>query len=171
MQDGSAAVLGSFLNDEHRAISQGLTNLADAIQKRDRRRIRIRLNLVMRLSGPHFRYEEDSLYPALVGRASETHLAQLLNVHDQAILALEELSVIATKGGLTPAETQLGLALTENVMSYVKTCESGSTLLTVLPDVAVQATLESRGRACMDGLDLLQWAHGQRSAARALTGI
>ena len=56
-----------IFRDEHRVVRDTLLDLIQAFEDRDREWIRALLNGVARFTGPHFRYEEESMYPALTG--------------------------------------------------------------------------------------------------------
>lgn len=56
-----------IFRDEHRKVRDTLLDLIGAFRDRDRTSIRYLLNQTAVCTGPHFRYEEESLYPALTG--------------------------------------------------------------------------------------------------------
>src|SRR5574340_164669 len=70
---------------EHRQVRDRLLELIEAFGQRDRARIGSLPEQVARLTGPHFRYEEESLYPALVDIFGPDYIDKLLADHDQAI--------------------------------------------------------------------------------------
>src|SRR5512147_2453903 len=76
---------------EHRIVRDTLLDLVQAFEDRDRERIHILLTSVARFTGPHFRYEEESMYPALTGIFGEEYVQKLLRDHDRAIEVAEEL--------------------------------------------------------------------------------
>lgn len=51
--------------EEHRSVRDTLLDLIRAFEDRDKRRISLLLHQTARLTGPHFRYEEEALYPGL----------------------------------------------------------------------------------------------------------
>lgn len=54
-----------IFRDEHRKIRDTLLALIRAFQERDKTRIKSLLNQTATCTGPHFRYGEEALYPAL----------------------------------------------------------------------------------------------------------
>ncbi|MGQ9694947.1 MAG: hemerythrin domain-containing protein [Thermodesulfobacteriota bacterium] len=50
---------------DHRQVRDGLLELTAALQKKDVARAREILGNIDKIVGPHFRFEEEALYPAL----------------------------------------------------------------------------------------------------------
>ncbi|HKJ69916.1 MAG TPA: hemerythrin domain-containing protein, partial [bacterium] len=63
--------------EEHRQVRDTLLDLMNAFQNRDRERIGELLNKTAELTGPHFRYEEEALYPGLVGICGKGYIESL----------------------------------------------------------------------------------------------
>src|SRR3972149_1323997 len=69
--------------EDHRQVRDWLLDLADAAEGGDLPRARDALGALDRLVGPHFRYEEEALYPALREFLGE-YVDQLVTEHDGA---------------------------------------------------------------------------------------
>lgn len=55
-----------MFREEHRAVRDALPDLAQAFAQRSPQRARTLLSRIASLAGPHFRYEEETMCPALV---------------------------------------------------------------------------------------------------------
>lgn len=82
---------GEVFKNEHRAIRDSLLNLIQAFRNRDVANARHFLNQAATLAEPHFRYEEEAFYPALIEVLDEEQVQKLLSDHDRAIDAARNL--------------------------------------------------------------------------------
>ncbi len=151
--------------EEHRKIRDALFDLSQAFQTRDKARIGEYLGQVATLTGPHFRYEEEALYPALVQIFGEDYVEQLLSAHDGAIGTAKALVALAQKDALTDDDVTKATNLVRGVLPHVSDCDGLSIMVERLPEDDVQGVLDTRERSLDAGLDLLQWAKEVRSRA------
>jgi hypothetical protein len=91
----------NIFREEHRVVRDALFELLRALRARDRVGITTLLDQIKRYTGPHFRYEEESLYPMLVPIFGEEYIEKLYEDHDRAIGSARKLLEIAQKGFLT----------------------------------------------------------------------
>ena len=144
---------------EHRIVRDTLLDLVQAFEDRDRERIHILLTSVARFTGPHFRYEEESMYPALTGIFGEEYVQKLLRDHDRAIEVAEELVQLSSKADLTGEDVMAAIRLIRgSVMPHVSDCDGLSIMVETLPEAEVQNILDCRRQSLAAGLDLLTWA-------------
>ena len=143
---------------EHREIRDTLLDLVEAFQKRDQLRARALVHRTAALAGPHFRYEEESLYPYLVKIFGDEYIEKLLHDHDGAIDAARKLATLGAKGELTDAEIQEAVRLTQSILPHVSDCDGLSIMVERLPDHDVDTIFTTRDRSRAAGLDLLRWA-------------
>lgn len=161
-EGGLAAEFAAVFRDEHRQVRDSLLDLVAAVEAGDLVRARSLLERIAGLTGPHFRYEEDSLYPALVAIFGEEYVQKLLEDHDRAIGAAERLVELAAGDALTGAETAEAVRLTRGILPHVSDCDGLSIMVEVLTDDTVRGIFDSRERSLGEGLDLLTWARGIR---------
>lgn len=159
---GLADEFATIFRDEHRQVRDSLLDLVAAFEAGDVNRARSLLERIAGLAGPHFRYEEESLYPALVGIFGEDYVRKLFEDHDRAIGAAERLVELAGKDALTDAETAEAVRLARGILPHVSDCDGLSIMVEVLAADAVRAIFDSRERSLGEGLDLLTWAGGVR---------
>lgn len=149
----------SFIfREEHRIVRDALLELAEAFERRDRSRIESLLGQAAAFVGPHFRYEEESLYPALVGLFGEEYVEKLLSDHDRAIGIAQRLVEMA-QGGLSDDNVRQATRLIRgSVLPHVSDCDGLSIMVEKLSEDEVQRVLDARERSLRDGLSLFDWA-------------
>jgi hypothetical protein len=156
---------------EHRIIRDTLLDLVQAFQDRDRQRICALLSAIARLTGPHFRYEEESMYPALTSIFGEEYIQKLLRDHDRAIEVAEELVQLSSKSELTRQDVLAAIRLIRgSVMPHVSDCDGLSIMVETLSETQVQNILDSRRQSLAAGLDLLTWARSVRQRPALVAG-
>ena len=143
---------------EHREIRDALFALAQAFQERDKDRISATIEDIAGLAGPHFRYEEEALYPALVEIFGEAYIEKLLSDHDRAIGTAEALSELAPKENLSRNDAQRAVDFVRSILPHVSDCEGLSIMVETFPEAQIQKVLDARETSRREGLDLLQWA-------------
>lgn len=143
---------------EHREIRDALFALAQAFRDLDRDRISATIQEIAQLTGPHFRYEEEALYPALVEIFGEAYVEKLLSDHDRAIGTAEALSELAAKEHLDWHDSQRATDFVRSILPHVSDCEGLSIMVETFPDTQIQKVLDVRETCRREGLDLLQWA-------------
>jgi hypothetical protein len=153
----------TIFREEHRVVRDLLVALVDAFEHRDPDRARVLLSRLAVVTGPHFRYEEESLYPALVPIFGADYVQKLLDDHDGAIAAARRLVELAGKTSLGVGDVAEGVRLVRSILPHVSDCEGLTIMVEILPDELVATMLEARERANADGLDLLTWASEVRS--------
>ena len=147
---------------EHRQIRDALLETISAFEDGDVDRARGLLGRVAALTGPHFRYEEEALYPALVPLFGESYVESLLGDHDRAIGAARELVALVTSPSLGD-ERRRGADLARGLLPHVSDCEGLSIMTEVLPGETVEEILGARDRSWAADLDLLRWADEVRT--------
>lgn len=152
----------SLLYDEHRAIDRSLAGLADAWQARDWLRVRIRMDLVLRLAGPHFRSEEHAFVAAQDVMTKDLRVNQLLDTHDAFIATVGQLHELLAYEPLRPASARHAQQLVSSALQWVHACDDFSPLVKQLPLDRVMAAMEVREQVAAGPPDLLDWAQHAR---------
>lgn len=152
--------------NEHREIRDALFALSGAFEKKSRGEIAVALARVAQLTGPHFRYEEDALYPSLTRVFGRGHIGKLVADHDLAIGAVRRLAALGGQIPLTDKVVLEALKLIRGILPHISDCEGLSIMTETLSSSKILAILESRRSAQRRGLDLLSWiAESGRHAA------
>ncbi|MDB1088313.1 hemerythrin domain-containing protein [Streptomyces sp. ACA25] len=147
---------------EHRQVRDLLLELVDAFGKQDIARVRALVGTVAEATGPHFRYEEEAMYPQLVHIFGTTYVEKLLADHDGAIRNARELLGLSSLASLTPAQAARGVELTREILPHVSDCEGLSIMVETFPEADIDRILTTRAAAQDAGLDLLTWAATER---------
>lgn len=148
--------------NEHRAIRDALFGLIQAFEKKSSMEINSTLTTVATLTGPHFRYEEEALYPSLIGIFGERYIDKLLSDHDRAIRAAKRISALAGSNHQTNEQVSEAVVLIRGILPHVSDCEGLSIMTETLPPRELAAILKARERATQQGLDLLTWSSEMR---------
>ncbi|HXG51310.1 MAG TPA: hemerythrin domain-containing protein [candidate division Zixibacteria bacterium] len=147
-----------IFREEHRVVRDALLDLIRAFQNRDRGSIRALLEQIAKCTGPHFRYEEESLYPSLREIFGDDYVEKLLGDHDAAIGAARKLVELAGRPSLEDEDVSLAVRLARGILPHVSDCDGLSIMVERLSGQKVQAILDTRDRSLQQGLDLLKWA-------------
>lgn len=164
----SAAGFAQIFREEHRAIRDTLLDLIQAFRDRDGDRIGTLLTRTAELTGPHFRYEEEALYPALVEIFGEEYIEKLLGDHDRAIGTAHRLVELAGMSPLRDEDVSRATRFVRSLLPHVSDCEGLSIMVERLPEKRVQAILEARTRSNAAGLDLIRWSTEARTRTAVL---
>ncbi len=148
--------------EEHRVVRDALLDLIQAFVKRDKERIGSLLNLTAGATGPHFRYQEEALYPSLVEIFGEGYIEKLLGDHDRLIGAAGKLVELAGKDTLTDEDVATAIRFIRGMLPHVSDCDGLSIMVERLPQEKVEAVLAARDRSLDANLDLMAWAEEVR---------
>jgi len=147
-----------IFREEHRKVRDGLLDLIQAFQERDKARIGSLLGEIATYVGPHFRYEEEALYPSLVEIYGAEYIEKLLSDHDRVIGTAKRLVELAGKETLSEGDVTEATRLVRGILPHVSDCDGLSLMTERLSEDKVQRVLETRDRSLAAGLNLLQWA-------------
>lgn len=142
--------------EEHRQVRDGLLDLMEAFSDRDAERATALLGHVAVLTGPHFRYEEETLYPLLVQIFGPEYIDSLIDDHDVAIADARRLVELAG-GDLGDTEVEEARRLIREILPHVSDCDGLSIMVERLNADEVDAIFAKRDEALAAGLDLLTW--------------
>lgn len=147
----------TIFRDEHRAVRDALLELLEAFEQRSCEQAMDRLQYIAALTGPHFRYEEETMYPALVPTFGTAYVRRLYVDHDGAIASAKRLVELASQDELSDDDVTEAVALVRAILPHVSDCDGLSLMVERLSDDDVQAILDARDRCNEAGFDLLSW--------------
>lgn len=159
-----------IFRDEHREVRDALLDLSDAFADRDGDRAEELLGRIAALTGPHFRYEEETMYPSLVQIFGEDYVASLIADHDGAIAGARRLVELAGSA-FSEAEVDEARGIVRGILPHVSDCDGLSIMVERLDDDEVLAILDRRDRTLDEGLDLLTWDDTIRDHTRRPVGV
>ncbi len=155
----------TIFRDEHRQVRDALLDLLVAFQERNRDEMSSLLGTIAGLTGPHFRYEEESLYPGLVDLFGAEYVEQLFGDHDRAIGSAGRLVELAGQDELSDEDVTLAVKLIRGILPHVSDCDGLSIMVERFPEEKVRAVLDCRDSSLDANLDLIAWAEQVRGRA------
>lgn len=141
---------------EHRLVRDALLDLQDAFSNRDTHAAQTLLGRIAELTGPHFRYEEETLYPLLVQIFGASYIDSLIDDHDVAISGARRL-VELVGGDYSDDEIAEAHQVIRSILPHVSDCDGLSIMVERLNDAEVEAIFTKRDETLAAGLDLLTW--------------
>ena len=142
---------------EHRSVRDAIFDLIDAFRAHDQETAGSLVGQIATLTGPHFRYEEETLYPNLVKIFGADYVDALINDHDGAIASARRL-VELVSAPIGDAEAVEGEAAARSLLPHVSDCDGLSIMVERLPESEVSDVFDTRARSLEAGLNLLEWA-------------
>jgi len=156
MSETREHVIETF-QEEHRQTRDKCLELSDAIEAGDLDRAEELVAEIDAAAGPHFQYEEDALYPALIPFFGEEKVKELVVEHDEAIEAAETLADLTSQESLTEAERQEALRALPNIMVHVSDCDGLTVYLEKADDEVFDDIEQSMAEANEQGLTLTEY--------------
>jgi len=149
-------VIDTF-QEEHRQTRDKCLELSDAIEAGDLDRAEDLVAEIDQAAGPHFQYEEDALYPALIPFFGEEKVKELVTEHDEAIEAAETLAELTSQNDLTEAEKQEALRALPDIMVHVSDCDGLTVYLEKADEDVFEEIEASMKEANEQGLTLTEY--------------
>lgn len=147
--------------EDHRKVRDGLLNMIDALRSKDISRARTILGGLNTLVGPHFRYEEEALYPALRVFLGE-YVDQLLSEHDGVINTAIACLELLQKDELSDEESQQAANAARALLVHVSNCDGLAILSERLTKDELGELGDKFAKARKQGVALLDWAKNIR---------
>lgn len=156
MADVQSRVIDQF-QTEHRDVRDRLLTLSDAIEGDDLESAQETIGELNQLTGPHFRYEEEALYPALVEFFGKAKVRELVEEHDEAIEKARTLLDVVQKESLSAAERESALRDIVPLLVHVSDCEGLTVYVEKMPRDALEDIRHSMDIAEEEGIPLLEY--------------
>jgi len=143
--------------EDHRKVRDGLLELASAAERGDLPRARQALGEIDALVGPHFRYEEEALYPSLKQYLGD-YVDRLIEEHDGAISTAKTAADLLAKPSISPEEGKAAAAAARALLVHVSNCDGLNILAERFPREKLEELASAFQRAREANVPLLQWA-------------
>lgn len=153
----------SIFREEHRAVRDTILGLVSAFRSKEKTEVQSLLNRLACLTGPHFRYEEEALYPELIAFFTDEYVEKLYGDHDMAIANMKRLIEIAGAKDISDDQSRQAIRILQSIMPHVSDCDGLSILIETLPDDKIRKVLDIREMAREENLALTGWADGVRN--------
>ena len=143
--------------EDHRKVRDGLLKIINALNAKDVTRARKILGGLNVLVGPHFRYEEEALYPTLRIFLGE-YVDQLLKEHDGVVDTARACAELLGKDRLTDEESMQAADAARALLVHVSNCDG----LAILSERLKKKELNELGKKFAEtrkaAVPLLDWA-------------
>lgn len=143
--------------EDHRKVRDGLLDIIAALKAKDVVKAREILGNLNVLVGPHFRYEEETLYPALRSLLGE-YVDQLVKEHDGVIDTARACANLLQKDALSDHEATEASNAARAILIHVSNCDG----LAILSERLTPSEIDNLGtkfaNARAAGVPLLDWA-------------
>ena len=143
--------------EDHRKVRDGLLELASAFEACDLKRAKEILGYLNQILGPHFRFEEEALYPSLKVFLGE-YIDKLLKDHDGAIKTAKDLISLIEKGKISKEEGKEAAKITRSLLVHVSDCEGLAIIAERLSKNEIDKITERLLEARREGISLIDWA-------------
>ncbi len=144
---------------DHHQVRDLLLQLIDNIKAKNVSKALEILITLDKLGGPHFRFEEETLYPMLEKFYGKEYLEYLLTAHDRVIRAARRLAEVLGKGEISDSEAEeLIRLIRKDILPHPIECEGLTLLAERLGKEELEKVAESIERARAEGVPLLEWA-------------
>ncbi|GBC75491.1 hypothetical protein HRbin06_00809 [archaeon HR06] len=143
--------------EDHRKVRDGLLELASAFEACDLKRAKEILGYLNQILGPHFRFEEEALYPSLKVFLGE-YIDKLLKDHDGAIKTAKDLISLIEKGKISKEEGKEAAKITKSLLVHVSDCEGLAIIAERLSKNEIDKITERLLEARREGISLIDWA-------------
>lgn len=154
--------------EEHREVRDILLDLSDAIEAENLDRAHELVQEANRHAGPHFQYEEDALYPAMIQFFGEEKVKELVTEHDEAIAAARRLHELTQQDSLSEGEKQEALRQLPTMLVHVSDCDGLTVYLERADDEVFEDIQESIEAAHDQELTLTEYAETVRPSAEEI---
>lgn len=145
-------------DEEHRRVRDIVLELSSAIKENRLEDARRLLSQLDQLAGPHFRYEEEALYTALVQILGRDNVKKLIDEHDEIIETAHTLSNLLGKDRLSDEEREKAFNLARSLLYHVAGCNGLIIFVEKLAEPQIRDILRARERAFRENLPLTKWA-------------
>lgn len=148
--------------EEHRFVRDTLLDIADAARRGEAEEVEGLVDELIEATGPHFRYEEESLYPNIAQFVGEERVSEMLTDHDGAIAAVKEMKDILAEETISESEGERIAELTQAMMTHVQDCDGIAVLMENLSDEEMDEVATVVETANEEGVPLLDWDENVR---------
>ncbi len=143
--------------EDHRKVRDSLLDLASAAEAGDVAKARDILGQIDTMVGPHFRYEEETLYPAMKEFLGD-YVDSLIDEHGGAIDTAKTAAKVLSQSSLSKEEGKAVAKAARALLVHVSNCDG----LNILAERFSQEKLDELGehfaQSRAEGVPLLRWA-------------
>ena len=151
-----------FRND-HRQIRDLVLGSITAITNENIEKAKKLLEKLDDVAGPHFRFEEEALYPKLIPIYGAGYIDKLYTDHDLAIARFERLKSILNKSNLNADELETVISLLRELLPHLSDCEGLTIMLELFDGRRIEKIYKAMNEARQKNVGLLSWSDTVRN--------
>ncbi len=158
---GKIDAIAEFRED-HRKVRDDVIALSEALRNKDVKKAREILGRLDNLTGPHFRYEEETLYPAMREFLGE-YVDQLIKEHTDIVNTAKACASLLSKDELTDDEAVEAEKAAKALLIHVSNCDGLAILSERFTEEQLGALGDKFWEARQQDISLLEWAEKIRA--------
>jgi len=143
--------------EDHRKVRDGLLNLATAAEGGNIAQAREILGQIDAMVGPHFRYEEEALYPALKEFLGG-YVDSLVREHDGAIETARVAARVLGRSSLSKENGKKVATAARALLVHVSNCDGLNILAERFSQAKLDKLADRYAQSRDAGVSLLRWA-------------
>jgi len=144
-------------HSDHQKVVGALCELRQSIVKRNIPQVRTILGAAEKLVGPHFKFEELHLYPALEPFLGESYTKKLYNEHDGVFRSIRRIAQLAQKDSWSESEHQSAATNLELIYEHPIACDGLGLWMERLEEGKQQQLLEKMQEVRQQGTLLSEY--------------
>jgi len=145
-------------HEEHRELRDILLGLISAFETCNLKGASKLFSQFCNHTGPHFRYEEETLHPLLERILGRVQVEHLNCEHDRAIVDAIYLGKLNSAKRLGEDQARQGKRLVRRILPHVSDCDGLAVMVEMMSEAEVETILAAREGALKDNVALLEWA-------------
>jgi hypothetical protein len=161
--DDQKEALLAQLKSEHDQINDTLLDMISTLMREDLPKFKKLLKSFDEKAGQHFRFDEEAVYPSLVGIYYPGYLLKLYTDHDLAIARYNLLIDLFRKDNLTQSDFAEGIRHVRMISQYIAGCEILPIAKIPLNDDQIKRLKSIHKKSLSDNLGLTNWSGTQRN--------
>jgi len=151
-------------HSDHQKVVGALCDLRQSIVKRDIPQVRTILGAAEKLVGPHFKFEELYLYPALEPFLGESYTKKLYNEHDGVFRSIRRIGQLAERDSWSESDHQSATTNLELIYEHPIACDGLSLWMEKLPEEEQRGLFEKMSEVRRQGTSLSEYYRERQSA-------
>jgi len=151
------------LDKEHDQIREMLQKLSISIMMEDVARFKELLVKFDKITGPHFRFEEEAVYPALVDIYYPGYISKLYTDHDLVIARFNELNNLLNKEEFSGSDYISCIRHLRMMDHYITGCEILPIKKIPLDDQQIRRLKAIHRKSKEEKLGLISWSDTRRN--------
>jgi hypothetical protein len=151
------------LKSEHDQINDILLEMISTLMREDLIKFKKLLKSFDEKAGSHFRFDEEAVYPSLVGIYYPGYLLKLYTDHDLAIARYNLLVDLFRKDNLNQSDFAEGIRHVRMIGHYISSCEILPIAKIPLNEMQIQQLKSVHEKSYSENLGLVNWSDTRRN--------